>query len=181
MNQRVSGYRREVPVLERHADVGEATAVLVALGAVGLLVASYLMFVEIGWVESWDPVFGSGSTSAVLHSSFARSLPVPDAALGAAGYILEVVFAVLAARSPIAARLASVIVSGMALAAIGLVALQVFVIHHLCFLCLCSAALSLLIAAEALLEARTRQRSVLSWAAPIRAAGPKRRRGAACR
>lgn len=62
--------------------------------------------------DVWEPVFGNGSRP-ILDSGLARSLPAPDAAPGAAGYL---VFA------------------------------QLVVYRHYCTLCLCSAAISLVVA-----------------------------------
>jgi uncharacterized membrane protein len=62
---------------------------IIALALVNCALACYLAACEMGFVQpAWDPFFGSG-TARVLNSSISRSFPVPDAALGAAVYLLE--------------------------------------------------------------------------------------------
>jgi len=52
------------------------------LALAGALIAAYLSLFELGVThEVWDPLFGDGSR-AVLTSTLATSLPVPDAVLG---------------------------------------------------------------------------------------------------
>ncbi|HZI72549.1 MAG TPA: vitamin K epoxide reductase family protein, partial [Gemmatimonadales bacterium] len=64
---------------------------LIALAVVGGVIATYLALYQTGVVNSvWDPFFGSGSQT-ILKSSVSRILPIPDAALGALGYVLDAV------------------------------------------------------------------------------------------
>jgi uncharacterized membrane protein len=136
------------------------TALLIALGLVGMVIAAYLTLFELGAIkQAWDPVFGDGS-ERVLRSLPARALPVPDALLGMLGYGLEVVLLIgmVASAAPRRRRL-TIALGGVAaialLASIGLVALQAVVIGAWCFLCLASAAISCLVAAIAIPDAAT--------------------------
>src|ERR1043165_7183309 len=64
---------------------------LILLAAAGFAVALYLALYQFRILDRvWDPVFGSGSRR-VLNSPLSRWLPVPDAALGAAAYLAEMV------------------------------------------------------------------------------------------
>jgi vitamin K epoxide reductase family protein len=57
----------------------------------GFGIAVYLALFQLGFLASvWDPIFGEGA-NRVLHSPLTRKLAVPDAALGALGYLLEAV------------------------------------------------------------------------------------------
>jgi len=57
----------------------------------GFAIAAYLTLFQLGVLHTvWEPFFGDGSRT-VLTSRISRLLPVPDAALGAAGYLLDAV------------------------------------------------------------------------------------------
>jgi hypothetical protein len=71
---------------------------LVGLALLGFLIAGYLALYQWGVFPSvWEPFFGDGSKS-VLHSWISRMLPIPDAALGAIGYLLDAVTGVAGGR-----------------------------------------------------------------------------------
>ena len=64
---------------------------LAALALVGFVVAGYLALYQLkAFSTVWEPFFGEGSHK-LLDSSLSRSLPIPDAALGAAVYLLDAV------------------------------------------------------------------------------------------
>lgn len=66
---------------------------IIGLGFVGMCIASYLAAYQLGFVATvWDPVFGSEKTVRVLESRVSKMFPVPDALLGAAGYLGDWVF-----------------------------------------------------------------------------------------
>lgn len=66
---------------------------IIALGFLGMCIAGYLSAFQFGWVDRvWDPVFGSESTATVLESPVSKLFPVPDAFLGALGYLGDWVF-----------------------------------------------------------------------------------------
>jgi uncharacterized membrane protein len=111
---------------------------------VGLCTSLRLGLHQLGVLGApWEPFFGSG-TERVLHSSFSRALPVPDALLGAFAYAVEGVLLLICSRSrsrgwQLAYGTSAI---GMALVGGALVAMQAAVVHAWCTLCLASAALS---------------------------------------
>jgi uncharacterized membrane protein len=140
--------------------------VAVTLAIAGAAVAAYLTLVQTRVVEpGWDPIFGHG-TEDVLHSSFSRALPFPDAALGLVAYAAEAVLGLTAGRGrwsrrPVLPLAFDVVGLGLAVAAVALVTLQATVIGSWCTLCLCSAALSLaILAVGRLREGRVAVRTV---------------------
>jgi uncharacterized membrane protein len=132
---------------------------IVLLGCLlGGAIGTYLALYQLGVVGTvWDPFFGAGSEH-VLHSRIARLLPVPDAALGAVGYLAEALTAALGGAvrwrtAPRAVLLYGLVAAGVAGASLLLVVLQGTVVRAWCTLCLVSAGLSVALAALALDEA----------------------------
>jgi len=123
-------------------------AVLVAFG---LGIASYLAAYQFGFVNDvWEPLFRDGSRR-VLHSFISTLLPLPDAAVGAAAYAIELLATLAGGGDRSRTRPRLVLFYGgivAALAAGGLIlsAVQAFVIRAGCTLCLSSAAISVIIA-----------------------------------
>ncbi len=123
---------------------------MLALAAAGLAIASYLAAYQLGAVAHvWDPLFDGGSAD-VLHSALSRLLPVPDALLGALGYVAELVLTSVGGEDryrtrPTVVILLGGVVTAMAVVSSVLVFLQLVVIGHLCTLCLASAGLSFVI------------------------------------
>jgi uncharacterized membrane protein len=142
-----------VTTVDRHSRV---RATVVVLSLVGCGVASVLALFQVGVLETvWEPFFGDGSRR-VLTSAFSRALPLPDAALGAVAYLAEAVLTALGRPDRPRIVLASAAVAaGLGLAAVALVAAQVFLVGAFCTLCLVSAALSLTIAVLVLPEVRS--------------------------
>jgi len=130
---------------------------LAILAAVGCLIALYLALYQTGWIDTvWEPLFDDGSVT-VLDSSLARSLPVPDAAVGAFAYACEVVLDLIGGEDrwrtrPYVTIAFGLLALGMALGSIGLVLLQAFYFDAFCTLCLASAAISLIIVGPAMAE-----------------------------
>jgi uncharacterized membrane protein len=95
----------------------------------------------------WDPVFGPASSAAVLDSQFSRSLPVPDALLGATAYGVEAGLGLALAalrrgrRTYLKLSLAAVALI-TAFTGLLLVSIQAFWVGRFCSLCLLSASLS---------------------------------------
>ena len=156
-----------------------------ALGAAGFVIAGYLALFQLGSVTSvWDPVFGDGSVQ-VLRSPLASALPVPDAALGAVGYLLEAVLLLAGGRArwrdrPWLVIVGALLVAAMAAGGVVLVVVQVAVLGTGCTLCLVSATISLVIAALAMPEAaatvshlRDERRPAIDAPMPDRALAPR--------
>ncbi len=127
--------------------------VAAVLAGIGAAVAAYLAADQVGALERvWDPVFGSASSQSVLHSWLSRALPLPDAALGAAGYLLElalVVALLILGFRPGQFWLGLVygaLAVAMAVTGLVLVGIQAISVRAFCSLCLVSAAISWAIA-----------------------------------
>ncbi|MGE5360168.1 MAG: vitamin K epoxide reductase family protein [Bacteroidales bacterium] len=124
---------------------------ILVLAVVGLIVSSYLTSYQLGLLRTvWDPLFGSVSSAHVLHSPLSRMLPVPDAGLGALGYLVDLILTSVGGEErwrtrPAVVLLLGVVVAGMALVSLGLVCYQAFFARTFCTLCLVSAAASLVI------------------------------------
>jgi uncharacterized membrane protein len=85
-----------------------------------------------------------------MHSFVSRLLPVPDAALGAIGYVAELIGSAIGGEErwremPRFVLAYGALVALATLTAVGLVALQLFIIRAACTLCLVSAAISIAI------------------------------------
>ena len=121
---------------------------VVLLALLGCALSTYLTLYQ--WHVSpsvWDPIFGSASSETVLTSAVSRLSPVPDATLGAVAYLVEAALAAVGGEDRWHATPSVVIVYGIVLAclavtSVALVLSQLFVVHALCTLCLCSAAIS---------------------------------------
>jgi uncharacterized membrane protein len=130
---------------------------LVGLALVGLGIASYLAAYQWGLFPTvWDPFFGQGS-EMILHSSVSRLLPIPDAALGAAGYLLDAASGLVGGRARWRTQPWIVVIFGLAVGPLGavsilLVILQPVLFDAWCGLCLASAAISILMIGPAMDE-----------------------------
>lgn len=122
-----------------------------SLATIGLSVSIYLAAYQFGITHDvWEPFFGDGSKRA-LHSFISRLLPVPDAAAGAFGYAVELMATLIGGadrsrKHPRFVLLYGGIVTVLALAGLGLTAVQAFLLRTGCTLCLFSAAISLSVA-----------------------------------
>lgn len=115
---------------------------LLAAAALGL--SSYLALYQLRIIGGvWDP---AGGSLRVLDWA-----GIPDAALGAVAYAVEIILA-LVARSRWPLIVYGLWSASLAFAGAVLVAVQMFVIHAICVLCCCSAALSMVIFAIAASE-----------------------------
>jgi len=130
---------------------------VIVLALAGASVAGYLALFQLGWLRHvWEPWFGEGSR-IILTSSVSRMLPIPDAALGFAGYACDAIAGMLGGSTrwrtaPWLVLVFGAIVGLLGAAGIVLVILQATVFHAWCTLCLTSAAISLTMVALALDE-----------------------------
>ena len=128
------------------------------LSIVGVLVAGYLAACQLGRFGTvWDPIFGSAASEKVLHSWVSRSLPIPDAALGLAGYCGELILSLTLRFTERQGRLHvwllalyRVVAVGMAAGGLFLVLVQAISVNSFCTLCLLSAMISWVLAVLAL-------------------------------
>lgn len=127
---------------------------IVILAMIGFGISSYLALFEWGLISSvWDPVFGDG-TERVLTSDVAHRLHrwfgIPDAAMGAVAYLGDAVLGMAGSTRRWQYRPWMVILFGIDVIPLGavsavLVLMQSTVVGYWCFLCLCSAAISLIL------------------------------------
>lgn len=151
---------------------------LIGVALVGLAIAGYLALYQWGVFDRvFEPFFGDGSRR-ILHSPVSRLLPIPDAALGALGYVLDAVSGAVGGARRWRTLPWVVIVFGVAVGPLGavsilLVILQPVAFHAWCTLCLSSAVISVLMIGPAMDEllaslqylARVRGRGGSTWRA----------------
>jgi uncharacterized membrane protein len=130
---------------------------IVSVALVGFFIAGYLALYQWGvFTHVFEPFFGNGS-SRILHSSVSTLLPIPDAALGAFGYLLDAVSGLIGHRDRWYRMPWIVIVFGFAVGPLGavsiaLVILQPVLFNGWCSLCLTSAAISVFMIGPAMDE-----------------------------
>lgn len=130
----------------------------IALAAlVGFGIATYLTLFQLKVIGSvWEPFFGDGSRT-ILTSGVSRALPIPDAALGATGYLLDAVAGMTGGRQRWRTMPWIVVLFGLAVGPLGAVSVMLVVFQPVlygawCSLCLASAAISLLMIGPAMDE-----------------------------
>jgi uncharacterized membrane protein len=122
---------------------------LIGVALVGFGIATYLSAYQLGLSRSvWDPFFGAASSERILTSSFSRVLPIPDAALGAIGYLLDAVTGAIGGAGRWRGMPWIVVLFGVAVGPLGatslfLVIAQPVVFDAWCALCLASAVISI--------------------------------------
>jgi uncharacterized membrane protein len=127
---------------------------IAVLALFGFVISAYLALFEWGFIESvWDPVFGDGS-ERVLASDVSHRLHrwfgIPDAAMGAIAYLGDAVLGMAGSTRRWQYRPWMVILFGIDVIPLGavsavLVMLQATLVGYWCFLCLASAAISLIL------------------------------------
>lgn len=127
---------------------------IVLLALAGFLISAYLAMFEWGFLTTvWDPVFGD-DTARVLASDVSHLLyrwfGIPDAALGAIAYLGDAVLGMAGSTRRWQYRPWMVILFGIDVIPLGLVSvvlvlLQATIVGYWCFLCLVSAAISLIL------------------------------------
>ncbi len=132
--------------------------VVAVLAAIACAIALYMALYQWRVIAGvFDPLGGS-QTRRVLDSNVSQMIRritgVPDSALGAFAYLVEIVLAA-AARRRWTIVLYGLWSLGLALAGVTLVAMQIFVVHAICFLCCCTATISILIAIDGVSSLRS--------------------------
>jgi uncharacterized membrane protein len=127
---------------------------IAALAMAAFFIASYMAAYQWRLVDSvWDPVFGS-QTEQVLDSDISERMKrwfgIPDAALGAIAYLGDAVFGLAGSTRRWQYRPWLVVLFGIDVIPLGgvsalLVLVQAFVLGKYCFLCLVTAAISLVL------------------------------------
>ena len=133
---------------------------IIGLALVGVAIAGYLALFQLGVIATvFEPFFGNGSR-VILTSKISQKLgpgPVPDAAFGAASYLLNAVTGAIGGRERWRKRPWIVIVFGFAVGPLGavsimLVMVQPVLLNAWCTFCLASAVISLAMIGPALDE-----------------------------
>ena len=130
---------------------------IVALALLGFAIAAYLSLFQLNVLPTvWEPFFGDGSR-VILSSSISRVLPIPDAALGALGYLADAVTGAIGGRERWRRMPWIVILFGVAVGPLGavsilLVVLQPVLLGAWCTLCLATALISVVMIGPALDE-----------------------------
>lgn len=130
---------------------------IVVLALIGFLIAGYLTLYQYEVIGSvWEPFFGNGSRR-VLTSRVSEVLPIKDGALGAIGYLLDVVTGVAYGQARWRTHPWIVIVFGVAVGPLGagsilLVILQPVLLSAFCTLCLVTAVISVVMIGPAMDE-----------------------------
>lgn len=130
---------------------------IVGLALVGFGIALYLSLYQLDVLDGvWEPFFGDGSRT-ILDSRVSHLLPVPDALLGAFGYLADAVAGLIGGSGRWRTMPWIVIVFGLAIGPFGavsitLVVLQPVLFDSFCTLCLASAVISLAMIPPALDE-----------------------------
>ena len=120
---------------------------IIVLALVGFGIATYLALYQLRIIDDvWEPFFGDGSRT-ILNSSVSHILPIPDAALGAIGYLADAVTGAIGGRQRWRTMPWMVIVFGIAVGPLGVVSITLVVLQPVmfdawCTLCLASAVIS---------------------------------------
>lgn len=121
---------------------------IVVLAMIGFFIASYLALYQLNITSDvWEPFFGDGSLT-ILNSKVSHVLPIPDAALGAFGYLVDAVTGIIGGTGRWKKMPWIVIVFGLAVGPLGFVSVMLVVFQPVlfsawCTLCLCSAVISI--------------------------------------
>ncbi|HEX2934807.1 MAG TPA: vitamin K epoxide reductase family protein [Bacteroidales bacterium] len=130
---------------------------LLLIAFAGFMAAGYLALYQFRIIDHvWEPFFGNGSIK-ILNSSVSSLLPVPDAALGAFGYLLDIIAGVIGAPNRWKTMPWIVIVFGLFVGPLGavsilLVVLQPVLFNAWCTFCLVSAVCSVIMIGPAMDE-----------------------------
>jgi hypothetical protein len=152
---------------------------IILLSLVGVAIAGYLALFQLGvFADVWEPFFGDDSRRILTSWVSELTHPVPDAALGALGYLVDAVTGVIGGRRRWRTMPWMVIVFGLAIGPLGvvsvlLVILQPVLFDSWCTLCLASGVVSVVMIGPAMDETlaslqhlkRVRQQGESTWQA----------------
>jgi uncharacterized membrane protein len=130
---------------------------LVLIAFIGLLIALYLGLYQLHIIPTvWEPYFGLGS-ERVLNSAISKALPVPDALLGAFGYLLDVITGLIGGtdrwrRKPWIVVLFGIAIGPLGLVSVLLVIFQPVLVGAWCTLCIVTAVISVVMISPAMDE-----------------------------
>ncbi|MBC5775335.1 vitamin K epoxide reductase family protein [Pontibacter sp. KCTC 32443] len=130
---------------------------IVGLAILGLAAATYLGLFQLKLIPTvWEPFFGNGSQK-ILTSGVSKILPIPDALLGAFGYLVDAVAGLIGGirrwrTMPWIVILFGIMIGPLGMISILLVVLQPVLYDAWCTLCLFSAVISVLMIGPAMDE-----------------------------
>jgi len=135
---------------------GERLPIIIA-AVVAAAIAFYLAAYQLRIVEgAWDPFFGDG-TERILDSPVSKLFPIPDALLGAIGFLVDAVAGAIGPRDRWRTMPWIVIAFGIFIGPLGAVSIVLVIIQPIlydtfCTLCLATALLSVLMIGPAMDE-----------------------------
>jgi len=152
---------------------------IIGLSLLGVAIAGYLALFQVGVFDDvWEPFFGDGSRKILTSWVSELMHPVPDAALGAVGYLVDAITGAVGGRRRWRTMPWMVVVFGLAIGPLGvvsvlLVILQPVLFDSWCTLCLASGVVSVLMIGPAMDETlaslqhlkRVRERGESTWQA----------------
>jgi uncharacterized membrane protein len=130
---------------------------LILAAFIGFQIALYLGLYQLRIISTvWEPFFGRGS-ELVLNSFISKALPVPDALLGAFGYVLDVVTGAIGGTDRWKTKPWIVILFGIAIGPLGLISVMLVIFQPIlvgawCTLCMVTAVLSVVMISPAMDE-----------------------------
>jgi uncharacterized membrane protein len=130
---------------------------LIFIAFIGFLIALYLGLYQLRIIPIvWEPFFGNGS-ELVLNSFISKAFPIPDALLGAFGYVLDVVTGTIGRTDRWKTKPWIVILFGIAVGPLGLVSVALVIFQPVlvgawCTLCIVTAIISVVMISPALDE-----------------------------
>lgn len=151
---RIDDLHRNVPPYHHNPSAWSQRVPICLLAFVAALISSHLALFQWGLIDNvYDPVFGDG-TQKVIKSDTAETmygiLGIHDAALGVLAYLGDAILGFAGSTRRWQYRPWLVILFGIDVIPLGIVSVvlvlcQAFVIGEWCFLCLVTAAISLLL------------------------------------
>lgn len=127
-------------------------APIIALAVVGLFVSRYMTAYQLGHIDAvWEPFFAGApgdprnGTEEIITSEVSKAWPVPDAGIGAATYMLEILTGLIGSQRRWRTMPWLVVIFGLMIVPLGIVSITFIIIQPIllgtwCTLCLIAAA-----------------------------------------
>lgn len=140
------------PPFDRNPSAWSQRIPIAALAMVACLISVYLALYQWDVIDSvWDPFFGDGSEKVLdskTSEDMRKVIGIPDGALGAIGYLSEVIFALAGCTRRWQFRPWLVLLFGFDVIPLGIVSVvlvfaQGLIVKEWCTLCLVTAVISL--------------------------------------
>lgn len=131
-------------------------APIVALAVVGFLISRYLTAYQLGHIDGvWEPFFAGSAgnpgngTEEIITSEVSKAWPVPDAGIGIATYLLEIITGLVGSSRRWRTMPWMVVLFGLMIVPLGVVSITFIIIQPIllgtwCTLCLIAAAAMLI-------------------------------------